>query len=264
MKLKGWFKNLIFTILKLISCFLPKNRGVILLYHSVDCNDVYLTVKPEVFEKQMGYLKKNNFNVIGLGELVEILKNKKEILPKTVVLTFDDGFLSHYKNVYPVLAKYNFSATFFISTGKIGGEINNSENKPQPTAGWEEIKEMNKSALTDIEPHAVTHRELTELNEEDAKNEIINSKKEVEEKLNKKCHFFAPPRGAYNDKTLNLIKENGFVASVTIEEGLIGKNADPFRLKRNTIDSSCNSDIQFSARLGWPVVIFNALAKLWR
>jgi|GEM_PF-1933078 len=262
MRLKYYFKNLIFIILKSVSFYLPKKRGVILLYHSVDYNDIYLTVRPDIFEQQMKYLKEKKYNVISLNELVEDLH--REIKPNTVVLTFDDGFLSHFRNVFPVLINYNFPATFFVSTDKIGSEINNSENKPQLTISWEEIKKMAKSTMIDIEPHAVSHNELTYLNETEVKKEIINSKKEIEEKLNKKCQFFAPPRGAYNDNILKLIKDSDIIASVTIEEGLIDKNADPLRLRRNTINSSCLSNIQFSARLSWPIVLFNIFAKLWR
>ena len=72
------------------------------MYHSIDYNKVFFTVKPENFRKQMDYLYRKKYNVIPLLELVDFLKNKKEIPSKTVVLTFDDGYEDNYFNAFPV------------------------------------------------------------------------------------------------------------------------------------------------------------------
>ncbi|TSD02432.1 MAG: polysaccharide deacetylase [Parcubacteria group bacterium Athens0714_24] len=248
-----FFKKILKTnfslFLNVVSVFLPKKKAVILLYHSIDRNDVYLTIRPEIFEKQMCYLKENKYLVISLKELVENIKTKKEIQPKTVILTFDDGFLSHYEKVWPILKKNNFPATFFISTGLVGSKINNSQNMPQPTANWEQIIEISQSSLIDIEPHSVNHYELDKLSLAEAENEIVESKNEIERRTGKKCLFFAPPRGKYNKETLNLLKKNNFEAMVIVKEGLVRTNDDLFFLKRKTINSSCSNHIQFRAKL---------------
>lgn len=259
MFLKNNLKTAFFFFLNIISGFLPKKRAVILLYHSVDKNNVYLTVEPDIFEKQMQYLKENRYEVVSLKEFAEIIKAKKEIQPKTVVLTFDDGFLSHYEKVFPILKRYNFPATFFVSTGLVGGKINNSQNMSQVTANWEQIKEMSRSSLIDIEPHSINHIELDRVSLSEAEREIVESKNEIEQRLNKKCYFFVPPRGRYNQDIINIIKKHNFDAMLTIEEGLIGSHSDLFTLKRNTINSSCNNNIQFKARLNWSSAIFNFL-----
>jgi len=245
--------------LNAISAFLPKRRAAILLYHSVDKNDVYLTVKPEIFEKQMHYLKVKNYQVISLEELAKILHNNKKIHPKTIILTFDDGFLSHYEKVFPILKKYNFPATFFISTGLVGGSMDNSQRLPQPTMTWEQITEMSRSPLIDIEPHGINHRELDGLSLAEVEHEIVESKNEIEMRLNKKCHFFAPPRGKYSKAVTNLIKKYNFDAIAIIEEGLIKASDDLFILRRNTINSSCANQVQFLARLNWSVALFNLI-----
>jgi len=58
MLLKDNFKTAVFFCLNMISALLPKRRAAILPYHSIDKNDVYLTVEPEIFEKQMQCLHK--------------------------------------------------------------------------------------------------------------------------------------------------------------------------------------------------------------
>ncbi len=260
MPLKNNIKTFIFFFLNIVSSFFSKKYVSILLYHSIDNNDVFLTLDPDIFAMQMKYLKDKNYNVISLSDLVHTLSIKKDIIKKTVVLTFDDGFLSHYKNVFPILQKYNYHATFFVSTGCLGSQMDNCENKPQPTLDWPELLKMNKSSLIDIEPHGVTHNELDNLNNKQVKKEANQSKKEIEERLNKKCDFFAYPRGKYNEKIIQILKEQGFKAAVIIEEGLINLGDDLFRLRRNTVDSSCSNNIQFFARLGRGIEIFNKLA----
>jgi peptidoglycan/xylan/chitin deacetylase (PgdA/CDA1 family) len=264
MLLKNNLKSLIFFILNVITSFLPKNLAAVLLYHAIDENEAFLSVSPEVLRKQMKYLASNKYKVISLSDLVALLERKQNIPKKTVVLTFDDGFESHYKYVVNILKEFNFPATFYICTGLIGAEINNSQNLPLPTATLEEIKEMNKSSLIDIEPHGVNHFELDRLNDEKINEEIKKSKDILEQELNKKCNFFAPPRGAYNDKVIQIIKNHGFKSSMTIHEGLVSSSDDLYKLKRNTVDSSCDNDAQFAARLGWSIIIFNYIFIKWK
>ncbi|MCX6731759.1 MAG: polysaccharide deacetylase family protein [Candidatus Parcubacteria bacterium] len=256
---KKFLKNLIFLVLNVFSAVLPKRRAVILLYHGVDYNDVFLTVRIEVFEKQMRYLKAKKCNVISLERLVAILATNKKIPKKTVVLTFDDGLESHYKNVLPILNKYDFSATFFISAGLVGSWMNNQENLPQKTADWNELASMLKSPPIDIEPHGISHQELDKLEEKEIIKEIDESTNAIKNKLERNCYFFAYPRGKYNSRVIDILKGRGFKAAVTINEGVVKAGDDLFLLKRNTIDSSCDNSIQFKARLGWPIVLFNLL-----
>ena len=219
--------------------FLPKKGIPILMYHSVAHNNVFFTIKLKTFEKQMKYLKDKDYNVIKLSDLISFLGSNKELPKKTVVLTFDDGFEDNYTNVFPVLKKYNFPAAIFLITGLINKEMNNSQNIPLKILNWEQIQEMHQSGLIDFQPHTVNHQEINE-------EEIINSKKDIEERLNKKCEYFAYPRGVYNDEVIEILKNNGFKASRTVENGKVNKDDDLFKLKRVSVNST-TSLIQFKA-----------------
>ncbi|MFH1388269.1 MAG: polysaccharide deacetylase family protein [Patescibacteria group bacterium] len=237
-----FLKRIIKDEFALISLFFPSKKGIsVLMYHSVAHNNVFFTVKPEMFEKQMRYLKNRDYNVIKLSDLVNLLESNEELPKKTVVLTFDDGFEDNYTNVFPILKKYNFPATIFLITGLVNREMNNSQNIPLRILNWKQIQEMHQSGLIDFQPHTVNHQEIN-------KEEIINSKKEIEERLNKKCEFFAYPRGVYNNEIIGILKNNGFKASRTVENGKINKGDDLFKLKRISINST-TSFIQFKASL---------------
>jgi peptidoglycan/xylan/chitin deacetylase (PgdA/CDA1 family) len=89
----------------------------VLLYHHVDPNDA---IKPEVFDWQMKYLQQHGYSVISLGELVQGMKGEWDLPRKSIVITFDDGFLNTWVYAYPILKKYRFKATLFMITGLAG------------------------------------------------------------------------------------------------------------------------------------------------
>lgn len=99
-------------------------KTIILMYHRVDNRNIdilpyyaNLRVSLKNFENQMKYLSKN-YNVIPLQEFINGNTPKK-----SVILTFDDGYLDNYTNAYSILKKYNLPATFFVCPGLIDGKL---------------------------------------------------------------------------------------------------------------------------------------------
>lgn len=78
-------------------------------------------VRPRTFEKHLRYLHKD-CHVISLDELISKIESKISILPKTVVITFDNGWVDHFITAFPLLREYNFPATFFLPTAYIGAK----------------------------------------------------------------------------------------------------------------------------------------------
>ncbi len=172
MYFKAKIKNFVYPFLNLLSPF-STARASVLMYHTVDNSGVLFSVRPEDFEWQMSYLKKNNFQVISLPVLVGLLLEKKPIFKKTVVLTFDDGHENNYFEAFPILKKYNFPATIFLSTGFMDDYyFSESQNMKFKMLAWREIKEMHDSGLVDFEPHGVKHQKLGKIPLKEAEQEI--------------------------------------------------------------------------------------------
>lgn len=92
-------------------------RVLCLLYHRVNLepDPVYhLTVTPQNFEEQMGYLK-DHYPILRFEE--DWTKPGED----GVAITFDDGYADNYKYALPILEKYRVPATIFVSTGYVGG-----------------------------------------------------------------------------------------------------------------------------------------------
>ena len=85
-----------------------------------------------LFNQQIEYLSKN-YHILSLDELQDLMSSKTPINPKKpyVTLTFDDGFIDHYQNVFKILTKYNCKAIFFPITENIGNNIVSDVHKIQ-------------------------------------------------------------------------------------------------------------------------------------
>ena len=106
------------------STYLTPNSNseiLVLLYHRVidlSLDSQLLAVSPANFDSQLHYLVKN-YNVINYDELIASFKNNK-FPPRTVCITFDDGYVDNLEIAKPLLEKYQVPGLFFISTGNIG------------------------------------------------------------------------------------------------------------------------------------------------
>jgi surface carbohydrate biosynthesis protein/FkbM family methyltransferase len=90
----------------------------ILLYHRVSDDALdpqMLSVSPALFEAHLKELAQG-YRVIPLSEMVEALRAKK-LAPKTVAITFDDGYGDNLTLATPLLEKYELPATVFVTAG---------------------------------------------------------------------------------------------------------------------------------------------------
>jgi len=250
--MKNLLKNVICFLLNLFSFLSPKNRATILMYHSIGRNNVFSTVLPESFERQMNYLKKGNYNVMGLGELVDILEKKQPISAKTVVISFDDGYADNFIFAWPILKRCGFPATIFLTTGLAGGVKIKKTGEQMRMLDWPEIEKMQKSGLVDFQPHTVNHPHLSEVSSEEAQKEIAGSLTTIEERLGKKEKFFAYPYGDYNQDIIDILRTNGFRAALIVKRGLIKQESPLFELPRIAVSLKTSLG-QFKSKLNFGI-----------
>ena len=116
----------------------------ILSYHRVnDVDENSLTLSVEQFDAQMKYLVDDGYTVITPDELLDAWKDNGNLPKKPVVITFDDGSVDNYKNVFPILQKYKLKATIFVITDNV--------NLYPNYVTWDQAREMQNSGLVDIE-----------------------------------------------------------------------------------------------------------------
>lgn len=151
---------------------MKKQKVPVFMYHSVGIPNNnwkwnFLTTPYQDFEQQLKYLKKNDFSTIDLEQLYNHIHNDIPIPKKSIVLTFDDGYLDNYIFAYPLLKKYGFKGIIFINPEFIDPRKivrkrfdENPKINSRDSIGflsWEEMKIMEANNVMDIQSHAMTH-----------------------------------------------------------------------------------------------------------
>lgn len=65
-----------------------------------------------LFKEQIAYIKKH-YNVISAYDLIDTIETNSDLPPKALLLTFDDGYIDHFTNVFPVLDMQKLPGLFF-------------------------------------------------------------------------------------------------------------------------------------------------------
>ena len=223
---------------------LRADRAVpVLNYHQInDHAENALTVHTQQFDKQMRYLAENGYHAITPNDLIDAWQNGTPLPDKPVVITFDDGYVDNYENAYPILKKYNLRGTFFVVTDFLGQYSNYMT--------WEQVAELHKSGIIDIESHTLSHVELDKTSPEETWHQLKGSKDVLEQRLGKTINFIAYPGGSYNEELERLTKEAGYRAAFTVHCGLADPKENPYILDRLPIfGSNTHTFLRFKTRL---------------
>jgi peptidoglycan/xylan/chitin deacetylase (PgdA/CDA1 family) len=253
-----FFLNILSVVIKI---FWRSPRVSVLMYHSIGDSQVLFAVKMRDFERHLEFLKQEGYIVIALSRLISALKHGQRLSDKTVVLTFDDAYRDNYTDAWSLLKKYNFPATIFLPTAFIGKAMKNSQGIEIEILNEEQIKEMVESGLIEFGSHTHSHPRLKEISDEIFNEELKTSKDIIERITGKPCRFFAYPKGQFRASFEKILVENGFIAALTVQEGLIGQIDNLFLLKRNFIYSAGGFN-QFKGKLTYSVLAYNFLKKL--
>ncbi len=228
----------------------PDERAVrILLYHRVSDDRDPLAVPPRRFRDQMDYLASEGFRVVSLLEALELL-DSESVAPRTVGLTFDDGFADLRDEALPVLARHGFRATVFIATGVTDGRLSFPwyEHQP-PVLGWDDVLALDREGTLRFEAHTVSHPNLLSVDDATAAAEIGDSRRELGVRLGRPVSAFAYPAGLFGDRERRLVAAAGYSAAVSCEPGVNVAGTDRFALHRRQIDAR-DALVDFRAKVG--------------
>ncbi len=193
---------------------------------------IYLIVPLEKFEEQLQFLK-STYTVMSFSSMLRHVDSKEPFDSNGVVITFDGSGNFVYRNVYPLLKKYDLPAIVFIQTKTLNDK---------KALTWDQIKEMSNNGI-EIGSHSINHyhmskkneNETTEMYEQRLRNELAGSKQFLESKLKKKVEYFAYPYGSYNETVERLAEEAGYKAAVTVQWDKNTLSTNKFRLKRRPV-----------------------------
>jgi peptidoglycan/xylan/chitin deacetylase (PgdA/CDA1 family) len=219
----------------------------ILFYHRVAADRDVLAVRPERFAAQMDLLASAGLRGVDVTELGRRLA-AGDADPSLVGLSFDDGYLDVAEHATPVLEQHGFTASVFISTAVTSGDGRFTWYAQQPPLiPWELMRELDGRASLRFEAHTRTHPNLTRLAEDDARDEIVRGKAELEEQLGRTVASFCYPAGLYGPRERALVEAAGFETAVSCEPGVNDARTDRFALHRIQVDAA-DSLLDFRAK----------------
>lgn len=192
------------------------------------------------FREQLDFLEQQGWKTITMADLV---LSPNAITEKTVVITFDDGYVD---NLFAVdeLNKREMCASWFIVSNTVG-------IKPSwPDDGRPEGRLLNERELRtmqsrgmEVGSHTMNHARLPELNDSVLFNELTGSKNKLEDILGCSVTSFAYPYGVFDERCATAVCDCGYSAACTTRTGWALRDQDPFRLRRLTV---FNTDTVYS------------------
>ena len=189
------------------------------MYHRFDePNYPSTNITLEQFQSHLEEFKTQDYNVLPLEFIVDSIITETPLPNNTIAISIDDGHKSILKKAWPLIKKYGYPITIFISTEPHDANFSNY-------LSWDEIRFLKKEGV-DIGAHTRTHPHLHNLNSEKIKNEIEYANKRFLKELGEVPKLFAYPFGEANQKVIEIIKDYGFKASFGQHSGVMNETSD--------------------------------------
>ena len=265
----------------------------VLMYHHVSPSAGGITCSIENFEDQLRWLQQNQYTSLTTQEFAAHLEG--QVVPRrSVLITFDDGYLDNWVYAYPLLKKYGFNAVLFIVTSWVHygpprptmddadvpetpshrecGERIRSGQSDQVMLSWSEIQHMQADGTFEFHSHTHTHTRWDKSDQASDKNalmqeELALSRAALEQNLGFVSEHFCWPQGYFDDDYVQVAKDAGFRYLYTTKAfGQNRKGTDPAHIYRfavrNTTGASVGRRIRVAAN---PVIapVFNRW-KIWK
>jgi peptidoglycan/xylan/chitin deacetylase (PgdA/CDA1 family) len=202
----------------------PRKQGadvLILCYHAVSpIWPAELSLSPESLAEQLEYLAGRGYRGITFTEAV-----LGEVAGKAIAITFDDGYASTFRLARPILERFGMPGTVFVPTDYIGGGpmswpgidqwIGGDHEKELLPMSWDDAREL-ADAGWEIGSHTKSHPRLTEIPDDQLAEELVESRRTCEERLDRPCQSIAYPYGDHDDRVVAATSRAGYSSAATL------------------------------------------------
>jgi peptidoglycan/xylan/chitin deacetylase (PgdA/CDA1 family) len=222
-------------------------RVPILMYHEIaDRTETKsrLAVEPASFAAQISSLNEDGFQALKAQELASFLASGEPRLPeRPVVLTFDDGYADFHARALPLLERYGFSATVFVTTGWVAdSDAHLAAPPPGVMLSWRQIREASGCGI-EFAAHSHTHPQFDRLPEPVLREELTRSKLEIEDRLGMPVTGVAYPFGYFNDTVKEVALHLAYGYGCAVRNAMAGAGSELFALPRLTVARSTTMSV---------------------
>ncbi len=198
-----------------------------------------LAVPPAAFAAQLAYLHDAGYSTITFADAAAALAGETGRLPaRPVVLTFDDGFADFHREALPLLRRYGFTATVFVTTGWIadaGGR--RLGHQPGQMLSWNQIREA-AGAGVEIGSHSHGHPQLDQIEPGQLRHELAVSKALLEDGIGQAVPSLAYPFGYSSAGVRRTARVTGYRHACAVANATARSDSDRYTVPRLTVRAS--------------------------
>ena len=181
-----------------------------------------LSIAPKLFDDELAYLAGAHYDTVTMDDVANHISKGTPLPAKPIVLSFDDGYADFFTAAWPSLKKHHLGATVYLVVNFLG--------KPGYMS-WQQAQELRDAGI-DIGAHTLDHVDLAIQPLAQAKRQIGDSRRILQQRLNAPIDSFAYPSGRYTQATVKLVAEAGFSSAVTTNFGARHTAANMLTLAR--------------------------------
>jgi peptidoglycan/xylan/chitin deacetylase (PgdA/CDA1 family) len=215
-----------------------RSRVPILMYHAVmpepPSSFLKYAITPKTFAAQIGWLARAGYESIDLDTLLDARAGRRTLPRKPVVITFDDGFQNCADHAVPILADRGFTAIFYLVAGLMGGSsrwLVDILGLAFPLMDWTTVRDLERDGFF-FGAHTMSHPHLAEVTPERCREEVVTSRRVLEDGLGHEVRHFAYPHGSYDPRVRDIVAEAGYRSACSVEIGYSPPTDDPLILRR--------------------------------
>lgn len=235
---------------------MASHRLAILSYHKVGdppsgAWEPWYYVPARQLEQQLAGLRDDGWEFVDVETALRALVDPAGLPERVALVTFDDAYRSVLELGLPVLRELGVPGVVFVPAALVGGtsSFDAGISEPvEPLCTWDELRELERGGVS-VQSHGVEHVRLSKLDGPALERELAESKRLLEEGLDKRVDLFAFPYGdggAEPDDVTAALGRSGYRAACLYGGGPVELPAtDPFRLSRLAI--GLDSDVAAEA-----------------
>jgi len=203
-------KKTFLTLFFLTFTFSAHAQLVILQYHHVDSATPPVTsISPENFVAHMQLLEDEHMQVVDLAEAMKKIQAGEKLPEKAVAITFDDAYLSVYKNAWPLLKKRKWPFTVFVNPAFV------DENYTS-IMSWKQLQELQDAGVV-IANHSMHHKYLIERPDNIPLDQWMDQEVEaaetrLQQKLGTSHRMLAYPYGEFDQEMIGWLQKHNYLA----------------------------------------------------
>ena len=241
------------------SAYATDNKFITLCYHDIidglsdDLGEDQMAVGLNNLIAQFSWMKDQGYNVVSLQDILDAKQGGKPLAEKAVLITFDDGYSSIYKYLYPLLGMYDYTAVIAVVgkwlSAKPGESVKYGDRDKKLRSeflSWDQLREMQASGHIEIASHSfdLHHGELGNPQgnrQPSATTRIFNKKVQsyetdqqyyeriktdlksnsdlIEKHTGVRPRTMVWPYGASSKQTVSIAKELGMPVTLTLKAG---------------------------------------------